>query len=374
MNDGNFIKLEMAQMAIRGNRFDEGEKMIQELLFSNLLDPEASSIAWFSYGSSKFKRFIQDESTYEEIIYAMNKAYSSDPNSAKTISDTFVSMTCALIQNYSTIIYKCLEQQKKISQEITLNKIKLVGGVILGSVLDERNKFLKYSAYTYSVIKGIELLGNSLDNKSIEERISYCTRKLKQILSDLSSLDEKLKELNKSVLEDEIVHNKTIKFILDSQDSNTIADKLVEFKNSLNQNEINLAGIVEQNEILEKMNVTSMFAKITNDMMISRNHQYKHLISNPDDILFGIKFKGGAFSNPGFIIFLYDSLLVCNVTLKGLKPVDTIFKISYSKLNLGDISVTENMMSNNLNLRYNGETYVFTCDKILNKFNQFFSV
>lgn len=375
MSEGNFIKLEMAQMAIRGNRFDEGEKMIQELLFSNSLDPESSSIAWFTYGSSKFKRFIQNDATFEEIIYAMNKSYDADPNSEKTISDTFFSMTCSLIQNYSTIIYKCLEELKRLNQEVTINKIKLVGGVILGSVLDERNKYLKYAAYSYSVIKGIELIGNFLDNKSTEEKIIYCTSKLKQILSDINQLNIRLQYVNKSVLEDEILNNKTIQFIIESQNSSSTADKLMRFKNSLNENEKNRAGIIESSEIIQKMNASSLFSKLTGDLITMWNSHYKHLINNGDKILFGIIFKRSTFGNSsGFIIFLDESFVILNITLSGMKQNSFIKKISYSELNIGDITVAESMLSTSLTFRYKGEVIVYSCDKILNSLNQFFSI
>ncbi len=368
------IKLEMAQMAIRGSRFDEGEKMIQDLIFGNLLDHESLSIAWFSFGSSKLKRFVQDQATFEEFIYGMNKSYHADPNSAQTISDTFVGLTCALIQNYSTTLYSCLEQLKQLNKEASLNKIKLIGGVLIGSVLDDRNKFLKYSAYTYSAIKGLEIIGNSLTNKTIQEQIAYCTKKIKQILNEILSIDPEIRKFNSTILDDEILNNRTIQFILESQNPDSIADKLIKFKTNIPLNDKSDVGILEPDEIITKMNTSSLLSRINPDQMISGNSKYKHLIDNNDSILFGIKFKRGDFPVTfGFFIFLKNSFVAYHWT-NGLKPVFFIHKIPYSSLNIGDISVQDGMIKTNLILRYNGETVEYACSKHLKRLNEVFSI
>ena len=372
MDNGSMIKLEMAQMAIRGGRFDEGEKMIQDLICGNLLDQESLSIAWFSYGSSKLKRFVQDHASFEEFIYAMNKSYSADPSSAQTISNTFVGLTCALIQNYSTTLYSCLEQLKQLNKEASLNKIKLIGGVLIGSVLDDRNKFLKYSAYTYSAVKGLEIIGNSLSNKSVQEQIAYCTLKIKQILNEILSIDPEIRRFNNTVLDDEILNNRSIQFILESQNPDSISDKLINFKNSIPLQDKKDAGIIEADEIISKMNSSSLLSKINTDHMISANSKYKHLVEN-DSILFGIKFNRGDFPvTVGFFIFLKKSFIAYHWT-NGLKPKFFIHKIPYSSLNIGDISVQDGLIKTNLTLRYNGETVEYSCTKYLKSLNEVFS-
>jgi hypothetical protein len=374
MDNGSMIKLEMAQMAIRGGRFDEGEKMIQELIFGNLLDQESLSIAWFSYGSSKLKRFVQDQASFEEFIYAMNKSYSADPSSAQTISNTFVGLTCALIQNYSTTLYSCLEKLKQLNKDASLNKIKLIGGVIIGSVLDDRNKFLKYSAYTYSAVKGLEIIGNSLSNKSVQEQIAYCTLKIKQILNEIISIDPEIRKFNSTILDDEIINNKSIQFILESQNPDSISDKLLNFKNSILPHDKNDAGIVEPDEVISKMNSSSLLSKVNPDHMISATSRYKHLVDSNETILFGIKFKRGDFPiTSGFFIFLKNTFVAYHWT-NGLKPKFFIHKIPYSSLNIGDISVQDGLIKTNLVLRYNGETVEYSCSKHMKALNEVFSI
>ncbi|MBM3232483.1 hypothetical protein FJZ21_03865 [Candidatus Pacearchaeota archaeon] len=369
MQNPNLIKLEMAQMSIRGGRFDEGEKMIEDLIFNASLDNESMSIAWFSYGTSKFKRFINSQGTFEEFIYAMNKSFEADNNSAQMISDSTVSMICSLINNYSLIISNCIEELRLNRKEIRNNSILAVGAVVLGSMTD--NKYLKYGAYSYGALKGASIIGDTLNSISAQERMNLCKLKLQQILSSISSLDVSLQNLNNHLLNDEILNNKAIQFILETQNSDSIATKILNFYNSLNEKQRSNLDIRSKEEVISLMNSKSI---ISLNAFKNYSSKYRHLISNDDDILFAIEFKQGAFlKTSGFILFLKDSIIILHI-LVVWKATVTLEKLLYSDLPLGFMQFESALVGSKLILQYNQQELVFVCPNQLSTLSELFSV
>jgi hypothetical protein len=369
MDNPNLIKLEMAQMSIRGARFEEGEKMIQELIFSGALDNESLSIAWFSFGSSKFKRFINNQGTFEEFIYSMNKSYEADNNSAKMISDTTVNMICSLINNYTSIVSNCLDELKLNRKEIRNNAIMAVGSVALGAMSD--NKYLKYGAYSFGALKGITLIGDALNSVNAEEKMNLCKLKLQQILESIVLLDTALSNLNSDLLENEILNSKAIQFILETQNSDSISGKLMNFYESLGDKQRSKLDIISKDDFLNLMNSKSIF---TLDIIKNYSSQYKHLITDTNEILFAIKFKQGSFTKTsGFILFLKDAIVIVHV-LVVFKATVTLKKLYYSDLPLSFMQFEPGSFGAKLILQFNQNELTYICSNDLVSLSEIFSL
>ena len=74
MNNKNTIKIEMAQMAFKGKRFDEAENILTDVIFSDESNDIEKSVAWIAIGSVKSSKFLINQGTIDEISYCFTKA------------------------------------------------------------------------------------------------------------------------------------------------------------------------------------------------------------------------------------------------------------------------------------------------------------
>jgi tetratricopeptide (TPR) repeat protein len=118
------LAYDKANLALKGQRFDEAEK-----IYETLLSYDYSSAAWCGIGLSKLGKVLKRTSSFEEAVYCFDKAKSIEPDKTIEIESVFVKGSYDILKELIDAKFILSESKKKAK----LNMVTGVGLMVLGA-------------------------------------------------------------------------------------------------------------------------------------------------------------------------------------------------------------------------------------------------
>ncbi len=122
----NSVQLDFATMALKGQRYDEAEK-----IYMNLAMQGQSAEAWIGLGITKLYQLANGR-TVDEAAFCFQKAHSIDADKKNDIDDQFMYHSQIVIQAYAKVVEaavtKYAAEQKKAGWAIALTAASAVIG------------------------------------------------------------------------------------------------------------------------------------------------------------------------------------------------------------------------------------------------------
>ncbi len=122
----NDVQLDFATMALKGQRYDEAEK-----IYMNLATQSSSAEAWIGLGVTKLYQLANGR-TVDESLFCFEKAFAIDKDKKHDIDDQLMFHSQIVIQAYAKVVEvavaKHSEEQKKAKWAIALTAASMVVG------------------------------------------------------------------------------------------------------------------------------------------------------------------------------------------------------------------------------------------------------
>jgi hypothetical protein len=187
MNNKNVIKIEMAQLAFKGKRYDEAEKILTDVIFSDESDDIEKSIAWIAIGSVKSSKFLINEATIDEISYCFTKARQLGNLESDTL---YANEIMILLWDYHSTI-KAL--QKKLI-EIEKNKWSKAFTAAINTTIAENvswnNSHLKIGMLGSAVSSSLDYYSDKIIAENIPDIINELTAKASFVIEKFQTIYE----------------------------------------------------------------------------------------------------------------------------------------------------------------------------------------
>jgi hypothetical protein len=187
MNNKNAIKIEMAQLAFKGKRYDEAEKILTDVIFSDESDDIEKSIAWIAIGSVKSSKFLINEATIDEISYCFTKARQLGNLESDTL---YANEIMILLWDYHSTI-KAL--QKKLI-EIEKNKWSKAFTAAINTTIAENvswnNSHLKIGMLGSAVSSSLDYYSDKIIAENIPDIINELTAKASFVIEKFQTIYE----------------------------------------------------------------------------------------------------------------------------------------------------------------------------------------
>lgn len=326
-------KLEMATLSINAGRYDEAEKLIQEVLFEPSADSEIKVAGWVALGGIKAKMFNVSKATFDEVVYCYRKAIESNPNELNQILTTYFSMLVSTVLYNSELI---TAGRKKLGQAEGAAMFSATVGLISGLVALNSNSTLVKAAGIAGVGMGASnYVSNLADAEAIKRMISESRFRLQLIFSEFGTGLELSNEL-KEEFRLKIVNNPTIAKQLGYKDIQVLSKIATDFSDI----------VISSDELEKRVTGSTLFSVFSSNPISLLRKQIAPYLPN---VFFALE------NGISVIIFTRDCLLISYNPKKfgaGLQLVE----IPYDKLEPGAFRADrQNYFV--IEVKYKGETY-----------------
>lgn len=192
------FETDLAQLALRGYRFEEAENRFLEIAkISN------SSLAWCGVALAKSGLVYSGNSTVGEIFYCFDKAITVEPENNEDVKKIVYGCVIKMISSFADYYASALAQEKDAEWQKTKGYIFGIGSAVVGAANERQSKFTNLSALGGEVL-GFATVANAQSKLSSarfkKERVIELINDLKSKSLDFFKSDtEEYKKLNDSV-------------------------------------------------------------------------------------------------------------------------------------------------------------------------------
>lgn len=192
------FEIDLAQLALRGYRFEEAEKRFLEIArISNI------SLAWCGVALAKSGLVYSGSSTVAEVFYCFDKAVMVEPENVEDVKKIVYSSVLKMISSFADYYTSALAQEKDAEWQKTKGYIFGIGSAVVGAANERQSKFTNLSALGGEVL-GFATVANAQSKLSSarfkKERVIELINDLKSKSLDFFKSDtEEYRKLNDSV-------------------------------------------------------------------------------------------------------------------------------------------------------------------------------
>jgi len=179
------IKLEMAQMAYRGKRFSESEKIIEEIIFSDDSSVDKKSLAWAALGSVKSAKFRNEEASLEEISYSFEKSRAQGNTDADSLYATEI---IGILAEYYFLIKELEAKRKEIDKSKWTKAFMSVISAEIASSVGWNNSSLKIGLMGVAAAKAIDYYSDRITAENIPLIILDIKKKFEYVLLNYNAV------------------------------------------------------------------------------------------------------------------------------------------------------------------------------------------
>jgi hypothetical protein len=232
MSSKNQIKIEMAQLAFKGKRYDEAEAALTEVIFSDESDNKEKSNAWSAIGSIKAAKFRLNQATLDEISYCFSKSQQLDNPESDSLYANEVMM---ILWEYHSTIKALREKLNEIEKNKWVKAITMVINTEIAKSASWNNTYFKIGMLGSSVSSALDYYGDKITAENIPNIIDELKNKASYVLEKYYSVynfnsDETTKLVEK-FLEENNVRFKVVS--AGSIYENEIVKRFLDYKNTI---------------------------------------------------------------------------------------------------------------------------------------------
>jgi hypothetical protein len=302
-------KLEMSSLAINAGRFDEAEKLIQDVLFEPTADVENKLAGWIAMGSIKSKMFNDNKASFDEVVYCFKKAIETDSNSVNQVLTTYFSILISVVLFNSELITAAKKQKGQSEDTARFNAtVGLISGLV---AINSDSSFWKAAGIAGAGISASNYVSNLSDAKLLGKLISDAQARLKLIFSEFGEKLELTNEL-KDEFRLKIFENPTIAKQLGYKDTDALSQIATDYSDL----------VISPSNFEKKIKRNGLFSLIIPGVL--KKH-VADLSQYTDKVYFALEEAYAA------VIFTDDILIVIN-TINKISLATQLIKIPYNNL------------------------------------------
>ena len=321
------IKLEMAELSLKANRFEEAEKTVMDVILDPSTDSESQYSAFIALGSIKMIRLLNRTAIFSEVEYCYKKAFVIKPN--EFTADLYLHTLSHFLRLATEAI--TLSQKRIKDLQIKFGIDILVTFASAYTLNQRGNTLLTNVVGLIGLDYGVNgIIGDLNTIDDFENLIKYLKSNINEVVEKYNNPSLPLNEKQIEYFEDELIRNK-IKEIskdkINQLDINSKVELLFKYFDESIDDDINLR-LHNKLKVVASLNGKDSMTMMLNGLKNHRNALRKYFDESCLFIYWGMRSIGMDEYN---IIFTENNIqiLVVEKTFSFKTEPKEIIKIEY---------------------------------------------
>lgn len=285
------IKLEMAELSLKANRFEEAEKTVMDVILDPTTDSDSQYSAFIALGSIKMIRLLNKTAIFSEVEYCYKKAFAIKPN--ELTADLYLHT----LSHFLRLAIEAISlSQKKIKELQIKFGIDILVTFASAYTLNQRgNTLLTNVVGLIGLDYGVNgIIGDLNTIDDFENLIKYLKSNITEVVEKYNNPTLQLSDNQIEYFEEELIKNK-IKEIssdkINQLDINSKVELLFKYFDESIEADINLR-LHNKLKVVASLNGKESMTMMLNGLKNRRNALRKYFDENCSKIYWGMRSIG----------------------------------------------------------------------------------